>query len=73
MGDHLVHGGDTGSSTDSETVSKLVGLVRVFGNGSLEGQGLSWFEVRNVLGHLTILQVAKNTGSVPNEGIELSR
>lgn len=56
MRDHLVHGSDTTSTTDGETVGKLVGLVSVFGDRTLEGQGLSGLEVSDVLRHFTVLR-----------------
>lgn len=46
------------TSSDGDTVSKLVGLVLVLLNRSLEGQGLAGLEVGNVLGHLPGLQTA---------------
>jgi hypothetical protein len=46
------------TSSDGDTVSKLVGLVLVLLNRSLEGQGLAGLEVSNVLGHLSGLQTA---------------
>ena len=41
------------TSSDSDSVSKLVGLVLVLDDRSLEGEGLTRFEVGDVLGHLS--------------------
>jgi hypothetical protein len=46
------------TSSDGDTVGKLVGLVLVLLDRSLEGQGLTGFEVSNVLGHLSGLRIA---------------
>jgi hypothetical protein len=41
------------TSSDCDTVGKLVRLVLVLYDGSLEGQGLTGLQVGNVLGHLS--------------------
>ena len=64
VSNHLVHGSDTTSTTDGETVSELVRLVDIFGDGALERQGLSGLEVIDVLRHLAVLRDEKEFSQI---------
>ena len=43
------------TSSDGDSVRKLVGLILVLHDGTLEGQGLTRLQVGNVLGHFSSL------------------
>jgi hypothetical protein len=50
---HLRRDDPEPTSANSNSVSKLVGLVLVLDDRPLEGEGLTRFEVGDVLGHLS--------------------
>lgn len=57
VADHLIHRGDSRSTSNGDTVSEFVGLVGVFGDWAFEGEGLAGFEVGDVLGHFSGLSI----------------